>query len=334
MKASKKDIDFLVRLHQISRGYWESSILFTGVKAGIFNALSSGQRSARQISKKLKTDERATEILLNALAALGFVMKKGNQYRNHPLTGTYLVEGTPVYRGNSLLHSLDMWKAWGELPNIIYSGAPSTDIVEHLEEDRERVKHFILAMYEFAQEPAEIISRLVRPKSIKKFLDVGGGPGTYCFALLKKNPGIKATIVDLPLPLQIAKRLIRERGLEENISFIEGDFLEVDFGEGYDLILMSHVLHSNSPEDCERLIRKGYRALKTGGRLLVHEFVLNEDRISPPSAAIFAVNMLVNTEEGRSYTGGEIKNWMKKSNFTELTAYDITPASRAVVGRK
>jgi ubiquinone/menaquinone biosynthesis C-methylase UbiE len=334
MKPSKKDIDFLVRLQQISRGYWESSILFTGVKSGVFNILSSGFKSTGNISKTLKVDERATEILLNALAALGFVIKRGNQYRNHPSTSRYLVEGKKDYRGNTLLHSLDMWNTWGALSEVLYSGIPATDLVRKLDADRERVEHFICAMDEYAQESSEKIARLVRPKSIRKFLDVGGGPGTYCLALLKRNPEISATIVDLPLPLQIAKRLARERGLTRSLQFIEGDFLKVNFGNGYDLILMSHILHSNSPEDCELLVNKGYRALRKGGRLLIHDFILNEDKVSPPSAAIFAVNMLVNTQKGRTYTAREITSWMEGANFKDIRCYDVTPASRAVVGGK
>jgi len=115
---------------------------------------------------------------------------------------------------------------------------------------------------------------------------------------------------------------------------MEGDFLEVDFGSGYDLILMSHILHSNSPEECEALIMKGYHALEKGGRLLIHDFILNEDKISPPSAAIFAVNMLVNTQKGRTYTKREISGWMKKAGFKEIRCYNVTPVSRAVLGRK
>jgi SAM-dependent methyltransferase len=334
MKPSKKDIDFLVRLQQISWGYWESSILFAGVKSGVFNILSSGFKSTGKISKTLKADERATEILLNALATLGFLIKRGNQYRNYLLTSRYLVDGKKDYRGNTLLHSLDMWNAWGSLSEVLYSGVPATDLVKKLGADQERVEHFICAMYEYAQEPSEIISRMVKPKTVKKFLDVGGGPGTYCFALLKKNPEIKATIVDLSLPLKIAKRLIKEKGLTKCIQLIEGDFLEVAFGNGYDLILMSHILHSNSLEDCELLINKGYHALQKGGKLLIHDFILNEDKVSPPSSAIFAVNMLVNTQKGRTYTEGEIKEWMKGARFKEIRTYDVTPASRAVVGGK
>lgn len=334
MKHARGNKTFLQRLQQISRGYWESSILFTGVKSGVFNILSSGFKSAGKISKTLKTDKRATEILLNALTALGFVIKRGNQYGNHPFTSRYLVEGKPAYRGNSLLHSLDMWNTWGMLSEVLYSGIPATDLVKKLDADRERVEHFICAMDEHAQEPSEKIARLVRPKSIKKFLDVGGGPGTYCLALLKRNPEISATIVDLSLPLQIAKRLARERGLTRSLQFIEGDFLQVDFGNGYDLILMSHILHSNSLEDCKLLIHKGYHALQKGGRLLIHDFILNEDKVSPSSAAIFAVNMLVNTQKGRTYTAGEITSWMEGANFKDIRCYTVTPVSRAVVGKK
>jgi len=325
------------RMQQISRGYWESSILFTGVKVGLFNVLDGqpiGQRGVSDISNKLITNGRATEILLNALAALGLVIKRGDQYRNHPFTTRYLVSGKSDYRGHMLLHSLDMWKQWGELSEILYSGSPATDLVDRLEENKERVEHFILAMHELAREPAEKIARLVRPRSVKRFLDVGGGPGTYCFAMLKKNPDISATIIDLKLPLQIAKGLITEKGLTKSIRLVEGNFLETDFGEGYDLVLLSQILHSNSPEECELLIKKGYLALKDGGRLVVHDFILNEDKVSPPSAAIFAVNMLVNTERGRTYTEGEIREWMEGSNFKDFTLYDITPQSRAIVARR
>jgi ubiquinone/menaquinone biosynthesis C-methylase UbiE len=334
MKPSKKDQIFLQRLQQISRGYWESSILFAAVKVGMFNSLCSGLKSVKEISKNLKTDERATEILLNALTALGFLIKRDNHYQNHPFTDRCLVEGKTDYRGNFLLHGLDMWKAWGQLSEILYSGSPSTDLMDDLEENKERVKHFICAMYELAQEPAEKISRLIKPKSVEKFLDVGGGPGTYCFALLKKNPKIKAAIIDLPLPLEIAKRLVREKGLTKSIKLIEGDFLEAEFGQGYDLILMSQILHSNSPEDCALLMKKGYLSLREGGRLLIHDFILHEDKVSPPSAAIFAVNMLVNTEKGRTYTEGEIKDWMEGANFKGIRCFDVTPISRAIIGKK
>jgi hypothetical protein len=268
MKLTKENTNFLQQLQQISRGYWESSILFAGVKSGVFNILSSGLKSAGNISKTLKTDERATEILLNALAALRFVIKRGNRYRNQPLTSTYLVDGKKDYRGNTLLYSLDMWKAWGTLSQVLYSGIPATDLAKKLGTDRERVEHFICAMDEHAQE------------------------------------------------------------------FIEGDFLKVDFGEGYDLVLMSQIFHSNSPEECVLLVKKGYRTLRKGGRLVVHDFILNEDKVSPPSAAIFAVNMLVNTPKGRTYTAGEITSWMEGANFQDIRCYDVTAASRAMVGRK
>lgn len=324
------------RMQQISRGYWESSILFTGVKIGLFNTLDTqpaGKRDARNVAGKLIADGRAMEILLNALVALGFVIKKGDQYLNHPCTSRYLVAGKADYRGNMLLHSLDMWKQWGELAEILYSGSPGTDLVDRLE-NRERVEHFILAMHELARGPAEKIARLVRPKSVKRFLDVGGGPGTYSFAMLQKNPDISATIIDLKLPLQIAKGLIIKKGLTKSIRLVEGNFLEADFGEEYDLVLMSQILHSNSPEECELLIKKGYLALKDGGRLVVHDFILNEDKVSPTSAAIFAVNMLVNTERGRTYTESQIREWMEGSNFKDLTLHDITPQSRAIVARR
>lgn len=334
MKNSREVKIFLERLRHISHGYWKSSILFAGIKIGIFDLLSSGLKSSHEISKRLKTDERATEILLNALCAMGLTIKKGKQYRNRQLSNKFLVKGKPAYKGNILLHLFDMWKAWGDLPEIIYKGEPSIEIQEQLKKRADQVQHFILAMDELAQEPSEIIATIVKPECVKKLLDVGGGPGTYCFTFLRRNPELKATIIDLKLPLKIARQLIKERGLNSSIELIEGNFLKVDFGKGYDLVLMSHILHSNSPEECAYLIKKGYLALEKGGRLLIHDFILNEDRVTPPSAAIFAVNMLVNTPKGRTYTCKEIIRWMKEAGLLDIRCYEVKPASRILIGEK
>ncbi len=313
----KEDFKYLMEL---SRGYWRSSIFFTGVKLGIFDHLEGNGMRLDAIVKSLDIDRRGAQILLNALAALRLIEKDGENYRNTQLASRYLLQASPDYKGNIFMHSENMWKAWGELENAVRTGKPFESYEEKfLRDEKRRVKNFILGMDEIAGEVAEALSESREVMEATKMLDVGGGPGTYCRYFIRKNPRLKATILDLPLTIEVTRKLLRKHGLEGKISTIEGDLLEVDFGSSYDLILLSQLLHSFSPKQNAAIIEKAYGALAPGGAIMINDFAVNEDRISPRDAALFAVNMLVNTEGGATYTIREIEGWLSKAGFKRIS---------------
>jgi 2-polyprenyl-3-methyl-5-hydroxy-6-metoxy-1,4-benzoquinol methylase len=157
-------------------------------------------------------------------------------------------------------------------------------------------------------------------RGVKRALDLGGGPGTYSIALARK--GINVVLFDLPNTVEIAHEMIRQAGVQ-SVEFRGGDFHSDDIGSGYDLVLLSQVLHSNSKDDALALIGKVSDALAQKGRVAIHEFSLNEDHASPVTGALFSVNMLVNTADGRSYTRKEMKRWLTKAGFKKITVKDL-----------
>jgi cyclopropane fatty-acyl-phospholipid synthase-like methyltransferase len=153
-------------------------------------------------------------------------------------------------------------------------------------------------------------------KGVKRVLDLGGGPGTYSMALARK--GRDVTIMDFPETLKIAKRLIDKAGLRKKVTLLPGDFTRDDMGNGYDLIFISQILHAYDEEGCTSMLKKCFHALHPGGRVVVQEFTLDETRTSPLQGAIFAINMLVNTPGGRTYTPKEMSGWLKKTGFRDI----------------
>jgi len=150
---------------------------------------------------------------------------------------------------------------------------------------------------------------------VKKILDLGGGPGTYAMAFAKRN--IEVTLLDFPDTLRIAKELIAP-GLADRIKLLPGDFTKTSFGNGYDMVFISQILHAYSNKDCLSILKKSSASLKPGGRVVVQEFYLDETKTWPPQGALFAINMLVNTPGGRTYSPSEIRSWMKKTGLNDF----------------
>jgi len=315
--------------------FWTSSILIAGNELGIFNALSGGKKTAGEVSKKIKARLRGTEILLNALAAMGYINKVKDFYMNSPFSEKYLVEGKNSYMGSALGHYCQMWKSWGDLAQIVKKGNEHIEFEKkYLKTDAKQTEIFIDTMYQLGFNDAKTLASKLDLRGVKRVLDVGGGPGHYSFAMIEKNPEIKATVLDLPLTLRVTKKYIKKRSMVGKVNTQEGDFLKVDYGAGYDLVLLSHVLHSNSIKDCRKMINKSYNALNKGGRIVIHEFILDEDKISPPDEAIFSVNMLVNTREGASYSLSEILTLLKNGGFNGFKHGKVSERSSYVIGFK
>ncbi len=224
-----------------------------------------------------------------------------------------------------------LWDTWSTLTECVRSGKTSvTRGPESFSEARTRA--FIAAMHARAQDNAEETARLSGIRDAKRMLDVGGGSGAYSITFARACPALHAEILDLGMVVPLAEEYIRDAGLQSRVRVRPGDMRTADFGEGYDLVLLSAVCHMWSENDNRALIKRCARALVPGGHLVIREFILNEDRTAPPFAAIFAVNMLVGTEHGNTYTEGEYRTWMTEAGLGTIVRPD--PQGDVLVAEK
>jgi len=323
------------RIMEIAHGYWHSSCLLAANELGIFNVLSPGPKNALEISQAIGGDLRATTILLNALVALALLEKKGERYRNMPATERFLVEGKPEAITNLLSHSYEIWDAWRNLVEVVRRGSPEINWEENfLQQNRNRVAHFIRAMDEVGAASARELAKRLDLSRVNRLLDAAGGAGTYTYAMIRENPNIKATIFDLPLPLEVAQEYVKKNHMTDKVELKKGDLLKDPLGEGYDLILFSQILHAYSPEENKEFLRKGYKALNPGGQMVVHDYPVDESKTAPLQAAIFSVNMLVNTQGGAAYSINEFIQWLTEVGLREIKTEDILGRSMAFIGYK
>jgi len=296
-------------LRKLWSGFQGPRVLITANNYKIFDHLIKPQ-SANTISKKLKTDKRATEILLDALTGLGFLKKQNSKYMNTNMASQFLVSGNPYYQGDIIKHADTLWKNWSGLDKILKTGDPYHKAQNH--------DAFILGMHNLAVLKAKKILKGICLKGTRRALDLGGGPGTYAMEMAKQ--AISVTLFDRPETVRIAKRLMNSKFKTQNskINFIQGDFLHDDFGKNYDLIFISQILHAYSEKDNINLLKKCRKALSSNGRVVIQEFLINEGRTYPLQSALFSINMLVNTEGGRCYSSEEIRGWFLKTGFKKI----------------
>ncbi len=315
--------DDLAGLRKLYLGFVSSRVILTANNLKIFDNLKKAS-SATEIAEKLKIDPRATEIVLDALTGIGLVRKsRTGRYRNAPVSNRYLVKGTCLYQGDIIKHASTMWQNFSALDDVVRTGRPARRGFDH--------ESFIMGMHNLTVLRTESLAKALGLKGIKTMLDLGGGPGTNAIAMAKK--GIQSTVFDLPETINIAKKVARREGVK-GIRFIAGDFHFDSIGSGYDLILLSQIFHAFSAEENIALHRKCNTAVNLGGKVVVQEFPINDNRTSPPHSALFSVNMLVGTERGRCYSPKEMKRWLAGTGFKNIGIKYLTETVLIIGERK
>ncbi|HSD62250.1 MAG TPA: methyltransferase, partial [Ignavibacteriaceae bacterium] len=200
--------------------------------------------------------------------------------------------------------------------------------------DQNRIENFISAMDYRAVKQADEDVKLINTDHVKYLLDLGGGSGAYAIAFVKTNRKINAAVFDLPDVIPLTEKYISRAGLTDKIKTIKGNYLTDDIGNDYDLIYLSAIVHSNSYEENSRLIRKCAEALNKNGQLIIQDFVMNEDRTEPAFGTFFALNMLVNTPEGDTFTEKEISSWLTKAGLSDIKRRETSHGASQIIGTK
>lgn len=319
-------------IRALANSFQQSRILLTAIELGLFTILDKQMLPSKEVSKKINADERATDRLMNALVALGFLRKVHGKFFNAENASQYLVKDKPEFMGG-LFHSLGLWNTWSSLTETVKAGTsaaehkPSPGGVDWLES-------FIGAMHYRGVKEAKITALMLDLSASKKMLDVGGGSGAFAMEFVKKNPGMSAVVFDLPNVIPITRRYVEQEKMNDKISYLSGDYLLDDFGDGYDLIFLSAIVHINSFDENNLLIQKCYDSLNAGGQIVIKDWVMSEDRIEPADGAFFALNMLVGTERGDTYTEAEMISWFTNAGIKKIERKNTSFGSSLMIGYK
>ncbi len=313
-----------------SGDYWRGCTLQAGVRLKIFSVLGSESRDAIEVAEAAGCEVRATGLLLDALAAMGLVAKKDRRYENTEFSGKFLVAGSPEYMGHIILHHHHILDGWAQLDAAVRTGKKVARRSYGAELERQS---FLLGMFNLAMGIAPQLAAKFPLPGRKRMLDLGGGPGTYAIHFCLANPGLGAVILDRPTTEPFARETVARFGLADRIAFLGGDFnIDPIAGGPYDVAWLSHVLHSNSPEECQACIAKTVAALEPGGMILIHDFILDDTQDGPEFAALFALNMLVGTDRGRSYARAEIVAMLDQAGVGDIVHHRChTPNDSSVI---
>lgn len=317
-------------LRDLAMGFQSSRVLLTAIELRIFSLIGDGGVTSAELAGRIAADARATDRLLNALCALRLLVKSDGRFRHTPESRRYLDDGSPEFAAG-LGHTASMWHSWSGLTDAVREGRPAIKAAINDRGDA-WLKPFIAAMHHRAVQQAPGIAALIDLERVGRVLDVGGGSGAFALAFAERKPGLVAVVFDLPNVLPLTREYIAAAGFEHRVTTAVGDYMTDPLPRGFDLVFLSAVVHSNSPAQNAALLKSCAAALNPGGRVAVVDWVMDADRVQPTSGALFALNMLVATEHGDTFTEGEIRGWMDGAGLARGPRVETAAGTSIIVG--
>jgi SAM-dependent methyltransferase len=319
-------------IREFASSFQKSRILLSGFELDLFTCIEESGSTCNQIATSLHLDKHACERLMNALVSLGFLTKQNHLFFNTPESYAFLSKKSEEYLGG-LMHSNHLWNTWSNLTQVIKTGksAHPADINERGEN---WLSSFINAMHDRAKKLAPQQLANIDLSGIKSILDIGGGSGAYSMAFVSKKPDVEATVFDLPNVVPITNKFIEKEGFLHRINTYEGDYTIDDLPTGFDLMFLSAVIHSNSLEINQNLINKCYKALNKNGKIIIQDWIMNNDRTQPTAGAVFAINMLVGTEAGDCFTESEVTEMLRVPGFKNISRSEFETGLSQIIAQK
>jgi SAM-dependent methyltransferase len=319
-------------IREFASSFQKSRILLTGIELEIFTKIEESGSEARQIADQLHLDKNGCGRLMNALVALGFLTKKNEKFYNTQETFTYLSRNSPEYLGG-LMHTNHLWNTWSNLSQVVKTGV-SANPSEINVRGEDWLFSFISAMHDRAKKQAPQQLASIDLSGIKSILDIGGGSGAYSMEFVSKKPEIEATVFDLPNVVPITNKFIDKEGFSGKVKTHSGDYTTDYLPSGFDLVFLSAIIHSNSLEVNRELINKCYSSLNKNGKIIIQDWVMNNDRTLPVAGAVFAINMLVGTEAGDCFTEKEVFGMLTSAGFKNISRKEFESGLSQVVAKK
>lgn len=315
--------------------YQKTEAIRAAVSLDLFTAISKTNGSPPEVAARSAASERGVRILCDFLVIQGFLTKADGRYALSKQSAPFLVKGSPAYLGESLefLLSPELVGGFADLAGCVRRGGTGLSTRGTMETQHPVWVKFARVMGPVIARSAPFIAELVDPKAHRPLdvLDIAAGHGLFGIAFAQRNARAQITAQDWAPVLEVAREHARQVSVGDRYRLLPGDAFEVDFGTGRDVVLLTNFLHHFDMPTCERLLQRVARSLKPGGNAVTLEFVPNEDRVTPPPAATFALTMLATTAAGDAYTFGEYESMLRNAGFSRNTLHPVPESPQSVI---
>ena len=325
------------RLMQLSWGYAPPLIIEAAVKHQFFDLLDSSPKTAPQLAKEARVSMRGATAICNALVGLRLLGRQGERYTLAPESAAFLVSHKPGYHGAFFRHvSTQLIPNWLALEKTVRTGKPAATVNSE-KKGAKFFAEFVEAIFPLSYSAAKALGEHLRIPAAKKpvsVLDLAAGSGVWGIALAEQSPKVQITAVDWPPVLAVTQKIARRHGVGKRLTVIPGDLLKAPFGKNHQVATLGHILHSEGVDRSRKLLKKTFAALAPGGTIAIMEFLVNHDRTEPVIGLLFAVNMLLNTQEGDTFSFEEISVWLREAGFVKPRLLQVPAVSPLVLATK
>lgn len=326
------------RLMELSFAYAPPLIVSAAAGNKVFDALENGAKTAEEVAKKTGASSRALKILMNALIGLDLLKKdRRGRYSLTPESAAFLISERPgSHAGFFGTMAPQLISRWLRLTDVVREGRPAVAVNQETEGTEffsQLVENIIPMSFPAAQKLGDHL-KIAKTKKEIRVLDLAAGSGIWGIALAQKSPRVRVSAVDWTGMIPTTKQITEKYGVRDRFNFVEGDLLQTNFGTGYDVAILGHILHSEGEKRSRELLKKTFRALKSGGLIAIAEWLVNDQRTEPLHALMFAVQMLVNTEKGNTFSFNEIKSWLEDAGFRKVRRLEAPGPSPLVLATK
>ena len=326
------------RLQQFGFAYAPPLIISAAVNNKVFDTLQSGAKTVEQIKKETGASHRGLRAIMDALVGLELLKKDRHaKYSLTPESKAFLISEKPGTLAGFFGSILPvMVSRWLRLTDIVRDGRSVVAVNQETEGTEffsKLVETIIPMSYAGAQKLADHL-RVAKAKDVLRVIDLAAGSGVWGIAFAQNSPRHRVTAVDWAGMIPTTKRITERFGVRDRFEFIEGDLLKANFGNGYDVATLGHILHSEGEERSRQLLKKVFRALKSGGTIAIAEWLVNDERTKPLPSLMFSVQMLVNTEKGDTFSFNEIKHWLEEAGFKKVRKLEAPGPSPLILATK